>query len=148
MAPFMWDVDGCNAAMPQWLDTTGLPETIFSETEVWVRQLRHFWGPFPRTFRLHATSHKGAVRGSACADQKLICASLCCVLVHACITCGGMSRGARPNSRLQDIGHHGARLRVTDVTGNGVDMDANGNAIPISYECNITGMSTAHVRPS
>ena len=45
-------------------------------------------------------------------------------------------------TEVWDIGHHGARLRVTDVTGNGVDTDAAGNAIPISYECNMVSKST------
>ena len=44
-------------------------------------------------------------------------------------------------AEVWDIGHGGARLRVTDVTGNGVDTDANGNAVPITYYCNMTGMA-------
>ena len=47
-------------------------------------------------------------------------------------------------AEVWDIGHHGARLRVTDVTGNGVDTDANGNSIPISYECNMV-KTAAHI---
>ena len=58
----------------------------------------------------------------------------------ATLQSGGFPETIFTETEVWDIGHHGARLRVTDVTGNGVDTDANGNAVPISYECNVTGV--------